>query len=78
MSVPYSGPLADLVKTAEAAKGRKESMARLASAPASTLPRLVVNPLVVSSERTDCDRIEGDSGVSSCFHCSCEPCNPNE
>ncbi len=31
----------------------------------SIIVRVVVDPLVVSSEHTDCDRIEGDGGVSS-------------
>jgi hypothetical protein len=40
--------------------------------------RVVVDPLVVSSD-TDCGGIDGDGGVSSpCYCCCCEPCDPNE
>ena len=41
---------------------------------ASVIVRVVVDPLVVSSDRTDCDRIEGDGSVSSsCCCCGREP-----
>jgi hypothetical protein len=46
---------------------------------ASVILRVVVDPLVVSSDCTDCDRIGGDGGVSSsCCCCGREPCDPNE
>jgi hypothetical protein len=75
----------------EVAKARKESALRLECvrvsacegvsdiACASVIIRVVVDPLVVSSDCTDCDRIDGDGGVSSsCCCCCCEPCDPNE
>jgi hypothetical protein len=46
---------------------------------ASATVRVVVDPLVVSSDHTDCDRIDGNGGLSSpCCCCCCEPYNPNE
>jgi hypothetical protein len=46
---------------------------------ASIIVRVVIDPLVVSSDCTDCDRIDGDGGVSSSSSCCChEPCDPNE
>ncbi len=51
-----SGPLADLVKTVEAAKGRKESVPQLASAPASVLATLPerASPYALLSTRSSC------------------------
>ncbi len=46
----------------------------------SVTVRVVVDTLVVSSDRTDCDRIDGDGGVSP-SRCCCrgrEPWDPNE
>ena len=51
-----SGPLADLVKTLEAAKGRKELVPRLACAPASVLATLPdpASPYGLLSTRSSC------------------------
>jgi hypothetical protein len=91
MSAPCSSPLADVVKIAEVAKARKGSVFQLECVPASArddasdiacasvIVCVVVDPLVVSSDCTDCDRIEGDDGVSSSCCCCCrEPCEPTE
>jgi hypothetical protein len=46
---------------------------------ASVTVRVVVDPLVVSSDCTDCDRIDRDGGVSYFCCCCCrEPCDLNE
>jgi hypothetical protein len=47
---------------------------------ASVIVRVVVDPLVVSSDRTDGDRIDGDDGdvSSSCCSCCRGPCDPNK
>jgi hypothetical protein len=46
---------------------------------ASVIVCVVVDLLVVSSDCTDCDIIDGDGGVSSSCCCCCrEPCDPNE
>ena len=85
MSALCSGLLADLVKTVEAAKGRKELVPWLVSAPTlviGTLPE-PASPYVLLSTRSSCpqstrtDKIDGDGG-SSCGCCSYEPCDPNE
>ena len=48
-------------------------------ASASITVCVVVDPLVVSSDRRDCDKIDGEGGVSSSSSCCCrEPCDPNE
>src|SRR5258708_29134477 len=51
-----SGPLADLVKTLEAVKGRKELVPRLACAPASVLATLPepASPYGLLSTRSSC------------------------
>jgi len=62
------------VKTVEVAKVRRGSVFRL-----DVIVCVVVDPLVVSSDCMDCDRIDGDGGVSSsCCCCYREPCDPNE
>ena len=91
MSAPCSIPLANVVKMAKVAKVRKGSELQLECVPASACEGasdiasssvtvcVVVDPLVVSSDRTDCDKIDGDGGVSSSCGCCCrEPCDPNE
>ena len=91
MSAPCSSPLADVVKMVKVAKARKGSELQLECVPASVSEGasdiasssgtvcVVVNSLVVSSDRTDCDKINGDGGVSSSCGCCCrEPCDPNE
>ncbi len=71
MSALCSGLLADLVKTVEAAKGRKELVPWLASAPTlviGTLPE-PVSPYVLLSTHSSCpqstqtDRIDGQARV---------------
>ena len=52
-----------------------ESVSDIASAIVTVC--VVIDPLVVSSDR--CDKIDGEGGVSSSFCCCCrEPCDPNE
>ncbi|KAN0120639.1 hypothetical protein V8E52_004466 [Russula decolorans] len=55
LALACSGPLAGVVKTVDAAKARKESALLL-----DVTILVVVDPLVVSSDRTDCIRIDGD------------------
>jgi hypothetical protein len=93
MSAPYSSRLMDVVKIVEvAAKARKGSALQQEYVPAcacedasdiacaSVTVRVVVDPpLVVSSGCTDCDRIDGNGGVSFSSCCCCrEPYDPNE
>ena len=97
MSAPCSSPLTDVVKKIVEVAGEGEEgigtpagvCARVCAreeasdiASASATVRVVVDPpLVVSSDCTDCDRIDGDGGVSSSCCCCCrcrEPCDPNE
>ncbi len=78
----------DVGKTVKVPKTRKELVHRLESVPVfvpvEALPTLltvcvVVDPLVVSSDRTGREKIDGDGGVSS--RCCCrgrEPWDPNE
>ncbi len=87
MSELCSSPLVDVVKTVEVAKVRNELILRARGAfeGASDIacPRVtvfVVDPPVVSSDRTDCDRIDCDGGASS-SRCCCrgrESWDPNE
>ena len=84
MSAPCSNPLADVAKITEVAKVRMGSVFQLECVPASAREdasdiacasvivcvQVVVDPLVVSSDCTDCDKIDRDGGVSS-SHCGC-------